>query len=64
VKRKGAVKRIRQGGSGQEFKSLTKWSDIMPINVTFTNSRKTSLQNTKIKILIFTFAASRLNSKV
>jgi len=36
----------------------------MPINVTVTNSGKISLQETIIQILVFTLAASRLNSKV
>jgi len=36
----------------------------MPINVTVTNSGKISLQETIIKILVFTLAASRLSSKV
>jgi len=49
---------------GQEYKYLKKWSDLMPINVTVTNSGNISLQETLIKILVFTLAASRLNSKV
>jgi len=36
----------------------------MPKNVTVTNSGKISLQETIIKILAFTLAASRLKSKV
>jgi len=36
----------------------------MPINVSVTNSGKISLQETTIKILVSTLAASRLNSKV
>jgi len=49
---------------GQEFKSLKKWSDLMSIKVTVTNSGKISLQVLIMKILIFTLAASRLCSKV
>jgi len=48
---------------GQEYyKSLKKWSELMPINVTVTNSGKISLQVCVIKILVFTLVASRLNS--
>jgi len=49
---------------GQEYKSLMKWSNLMPINVTFPDSGKISLQIFILKILVFTLAASRLNSKV
>jgi len=50
---------------GQEYyKSLKKWSDLMPINVTVTNTGKILLQETIVKILVLTLAASRLNSKV
>jgi len=31
---------------GQEYKSLKEWSDLMPINVTLTNSGKISLEET------------------
>jgi len=53
------IKRMRQGGMGQEYKSLKKWSDLMPINVTVTNSGKISLQKFIIKVLLLTLAASR-----
>jgi len=53
------IKRMRQGGMRQEYKSLKKWSDLMPINVTVTNSGKISLQKFIIKVLLFTLAASR-----
>jgi len=36
----------------------------MPINVTVTNSEKISIQETIIKVLVLTIAASRLNSIV
>jgi len=44
--------------------SLTKWSDLMQKNVTFAYSGKISLRVFMIKILVFTLAASRLNSEV
>jgi len=57
---------VKQGWPGvyQEYNSLKKWSDLMPINVTVTNSGKISLQVFIIKILLFTLADSRLNTKV
>jgi len=43
---------------GQEYKSLKKWSDLMPLNVTVANSGKISLQESIMRILVFTLAAS------
>jgi len=39
--------------------SLKIWRDLMPINVTITNSGKISLQETIKKILVFTLANRR-----
>jgi len=39
-----------------------KWKDLMPINLTATNSGKISQQE-NLKILIFSLAASSLNFK-
>jgi len=36
----------------------------MPVNAAVTNSGKISLQETTIKIFVFTLASSRLNSKI
>jgi len=51
-------------GWDKEVWGLKKWSDLMPINVTVTNSGKILIQETIIKILVFTLAGSRLNLKV
>jgi len=50
------------GGMGSKESGLR--NDLMPINVTATNSGKMSLQVFIIKILVFTLATSRLNYKV
>jgi len=47
---------------GQEYPCVKKLDDLMPINVTVTNSGKITLPEI-IKMLLFTLAASRLNSK-
>jgi len=39
------------------YKSLKKWSDLMLINVTVTNSGKISPQEFIVNILVFTFAS-------
>jgi len=53
-----------RGWDNVEYNPLKKWSALMSINVTVANSRKILLQETMIKILLFTLAASRYISKV
>jgi len=53
---------IKVVGSG--VSACKKMDDLMPINVTFTNSGKTAPPEIIKKMLLFTFAASRINSKV
>jgi len=42
------------GQDCQEYKFLKKWSDLMPINVTVATSKKISLEECIIKVLVFT----------
>jgi len=49
------------GSGGSACKKL---DDLMPINVTVTNSGRIALPEIIKKVLVFTLAALRLNSKV
>jgi len=49
---------------GSEYQRVKNLNDLMPINVTVTNSGMIALPEIIKKMLLFTLAASRFNSKV